>query len=125
MTSGTRPVALVTGGRRGIGFGIAEAMARSGFDLAITGIDDADIAEPALRFIHKFGANAIYVQSDVSNLAAHRDAIDAILDRFGKINCLVNNAGMGAVVRGDFLDMVPENYDKVMATNLRGTVFFT
>ena len=47
------------------------------------------------------------------------------MDTFGRIDCLVNNAGMASVVRGDFLELAPENYDAIMATNLRGTVFFT
>ncbi len=51
--------------------------------------------------------------------------VRAVLSNFGRIDCLVNNAGMAAVVRGDFLGLLPENFDTVMATNLKGTVFFT
>lgn len=124
--SGTgRPVAIVTGGRRGIGLGIARALAQSGFDLALTGIGPEAEAQGALDELTALGAQALYVRSDLSDLASHASTVEAILAQFGAIDCLINNAGMGAVKRGDFLDLEPEHFDTVMATNLRGTVFFT
>lgn len=121
----TRPVAIVTGGRRGIGLGIARALAGTGFDIALTGVGPEDPADPALRELRDLGAQAIYVQSDLSDLETHEAAVNTVTDRFGRIDCLVNNAGMASVVRGDFLDLTPENFDTILATNLRGTVFFT
>lgn len=125
MTSSERPVAVVTGGRRGIGLAIASALAKAGHEVAITGIDSPDIAEAALSDLRSFGAGIIYLQGDLADVAGHGRTIDAALERFGRIDCLVNNAGIGAVARGDFLALSPENFDSVMATNLRGTVFFT
>ncbi|MDI7861704.1 3-ketoacyl-ACP reductase [Rhizobiaceae bacterium n13] len=120
-----RPVALVTGGRRGIGLGIAKALAAAGFDIAITGIGDPDPADPALEDLKALGCDAHYFKGDLADVSNHAAVVDEIVRALGNLDCLVNNAGMASVVRGDFLDLTPENYDAIMATNLRGTVFFT
>ncbi|MEK1924235.1 MAG: 3-ketoacyl-ACP reductase [Rhizobium giardinii] len=120
-----RPVAIVTGGRRGIGLGIAKALAKGGFDIAITGIGEADQIGTALDDLSALGAKAIFLQADLSDLSGHQATVDAVQAQLGPIGCLVNNAGMASVVRGDFLDLAPENFDTIVATNLRGTVFFT
>lgn len=118
-----RPVALVTGARRGIGRAIAEALAARGFDLAITDLaDEADEATAALR---SYGAGGAFFRSDLADVGGHADVVTQIVDRFGHLDCLVNNAGMGAVVRGDLLNLLPENFDRVMSVNLRGTIFLT
>lgn len=120
-----RPVAIVTGGRRGIGLGIAKALAKGGFDIAITGIGEADQVGLVLDDLSALGAKAIFRKADLSDLARHQATVDAVQAQLGPIACLVNNAGMASVVRGDFLDLAPENFDTIVATNLRGTVFFT
>ncbi len=120
-----RPVAIVTGGRRGIGLGIAKALAKGGFDIAITGIGEADQVGSVLDDISALGAKAIFLKADLSDLLGHQATVDAVQAQMGPIACLVNNAGMASVVRGDFLDLAPENFDTIVATNLRGTVFFT
>jgi len=125
MTDQRRPVAIVTGGRRGIGLGIARALARDGFNIAITGIGEADQVSAVLDDLAALGAKAIFLKADLSDLSGHQATVDAVLAAFGSIDCLVNNAGMASVIRGDFLDMSPENFDTILATNLRGTVFFT
>ncbi len=123
MTTPARPVAIVTGGRRGIGLGIAKALAARGFDIAITGIGEGDAATDAM--LAEFGGRAIYLKADLADLSGHVATVAAIEDRLGAIGCLVNNAGIASVLRGDFLDLAPENFDTIVATNLRGTVFFT
>jgi 3-oxoacyl-[acyl-carrier protein] reductase len=126
MTTPARPVAIVTGGRRGIGLGIAKALAAEGFDIAITGIGESDAATDAmLAEFATAGSRAIYLKADLADLSGHAATVAAIEDRLGAIGCLVNNAGIASVVRGDFLDLAPENFDTIVATNLRGTVFFT
>lgn len=122
---GTRPVAIITGGRRGIGLGVARALAADGFDIALTGIGAPSESEAAIAELGELGARAIYAQSDLARLDSHAPALSAILDVFERVDCLVNNAGIASVVRGDFLAMTPENFDTIIATNLRGTVFFT
>ncbi|MCW5708441.1 3-ketoacyl-ACP reductase [Shinella sp.] len=126
MTTSARSVAIVTGGRRGIGFGIARALAAEGFDIAITGIGGSDAAtDTMLADLATFGARAIYLKADLADLSGHAATVAAVEDQLGAIGCLVNNAGIASVVRGDFLDLAPENFDAIVATNLRGTVFFT
>lgn len=127
MTVSTRPVALVTGGRRGIGLGIAEALAAAGFDMALTDVADPQVPvedSPVAR-LGRLGADALYLKADLADVDGHRKTVEEVLARFGRLDCLVNNAGRGSVQRGDFLDLGPANFDTVMATNLRGTVFFT
>ncbi len=125
MTENKRPVAIVTGGRRGIGLGIAKALAKTGFDIVITGIGEPDQVSGVLDDLTALGTRAIFLKADLSDLSGHQATVDAILSQFGSIDCLVNNAGMASVVRGDFLDLEPDNFDTILATNLRGTVFFT
>lgn len=118
-----RPVAAVTGARRGIGLAIARALAGAGFDIAV--LDREKEAAEALAAVGREGARTVYVQVDIAAVESHAAAVAKVVDAFGRVDCLVNNAGIGAVARGDFLDLAPENFDHVMAVNLRGTVFFT
>lgn len=120
-----RPVALITGGRRGIGLGIAKSLAAAGFDVAITGTSDSPDNEAVLIDLRSFGGKAIFIKSDLADLSGHESAVNTVTAQVGAIDCLVNNAGMGSVVRGDFLELTPENFDTIIATNLRGTMFFT
>jgi NAD(P)-dependent dehydrogenase (short-subunit alcohol dehydrogenase family) len=118
-----RPLALVTGGSKGIGLAIARKLAQHGFDLFVTGLgpDAGGIAET----LHQYGGAVTYLVGDISDLDVHDAWMDAVRRGPARIDCLVNNAGMGAVVRGDVLDLAPENFDRVMAVNLRGTAFLT
>jgi len=121
----TRPVALVTGASRGIGLAIAEHLAESGFDLALTSIGWAP-DKPAIEMkLKQTGAAVQFHQSDIGDLGTHKALVDVALDRFGRIDCLVNNAGIASPVRGDLLDLEPANFDKVLSVNLRGTIFLT
>lgn len=120
----TRPAAIVTGGARGIGLACAEALAGAGFDILI-----ADLAEQApdelAANITARGAEFAYVHCDIANLEDHTALVDAAIRAFSRIDCLVNNAGIGAVVRGDLLELKPENFDRSLEVNLRGTVFLS
>ncbi|ESZ09044.1 3-ketoacyl-ACP reductase [Mesorhizobium sp. M1060] len=120
----TRPAAIVTGGARGIGLACAEALAGAGFDILI-----ADLAEQApdelAANITARGAEFAYVRCDIANLEDHTALVDAAIRAFSRIDCLVNNAGVGAMVRGDLLELKPENFDRALAINLRGTVFLS
>lgn len=120
----TRPAAIITGGARGIGLACAEALADAGFDILV-----ADLAErPADGLADTIAARSAkfaYECCDIADLAGHSKPVQAALDAFGRIDCLVNNAGVGAVVRGDLLDLKPENFDRALNINLRGTMFLT
>jgi len=120
-----RRVALVTGGRRGIGLGVAKALAAQGFDLAINGVSPESGAAEAIAELKALGADAAYVRGDVADLDDHARMVEAVRARFGRLDLLVNNAGIGPRSRDDVLVATPDNYDHVMATNLRGPYFLT
>jgi NAD(P)-dependent dehydrogenase (short-subunit alcohol dehydrogenase family) len=116
------PLALVTGGQQGIGLGIAQALAAEGFRLAIASRSAPD--DPAVRAaLQTLGPEARYYQHDLSNLAAIPALLDAIETLQGPVDALIQNAGVAARVRGDMLDITPENFDWIMGINLRGAFF--
>jgi NAD(P)-dependent dehydrogenase (short-subunit alcohol dehydrogenase family) len=118
-----RPVALVTGGSQGIGAAIALQLARDGLDVAITALQDDGGGTCAQ--IQACGVRALCVRGDLADVHDHARVLDAVCDWGGVPSCLVNNAGMGSPRRGDLLDIRAEDFDRVMATNLRGSFFFT
>lgn len=116
-----RPVAVVTGGSRGIGRGCAEALAGKGFDIAVV-----DLSEGSARTadLAGGGGRAHFFPADIAATDQHAALVEAIVGELGRIDCLVSNAGIGAVVRGDPLDLLPENFDRIVSVNLRGGLFF-
>jgi 3-oxoacyl-[acyl-carrier protein] reductase len=120
-----RRVALVTGGARGIGFGISEALARDGFDLALCGQREEGAVQEPLDQLRGMGAEVLYVQADVSDSAARDRLVSSIRERFGRLDVLVNNAGVAPKERRDMLEMSPESYDWVLDVNLKGPFFLT
>lgn len=120
----TRPSAIITGGTRGIGLACAQALADSGFDILIADLADQASDELAADIISR-GSKFAYVRCDIADLDDHPALIAAATGAFGRIDCLVNNAGVGAVLRGDLLDLQPENFDRTLGINLRGTVFLS
>ncbi|HZP94446.1 MAG TPA: 3-ketoacyl-ACP reductase [Burkholderiales bacterium] len=125
MIASRRPVALVTGARRGIGAAIARALAAAGFDVAITDLVADDDARSALDGIAAAGGKALFIENDLAELGGHRLAIEEVAAKLGPIDCLVNNAGIGSPARGDLLEMRPAAFDEVLGVNLRGTFFFS
>jgi len=123
--SGRPPVALVTGGRRGIGRGIACAMADAGFDLVINDIEYDAATTETLEAIAAKGRRARFVLGDIADIESHEPMLEQAWSSFGTLDVLVNNAGVQVKVRGDMLDTTPESYDRLLDTNLRGTFFLT
>jgi 3-oxoacyl-[acyl-carrier protein] reductase len=122
----SRPVAVVTGAGRGIGRAIALELAGAGYDLALPLLKTADAdAEGVEAAARARGAAVHLLTFDLADVAGHRSTARAIVSRFGRLDCLVNNAGIGTPARGDLLDLTPETFDAVMGVNLRGTLFFT
>jgi 3-oxoacyl-[acyl-carrier protein] reductase len=118
-------VALITGGARGIGFGISQCLAREGMDLAICGVREEAAAAESLETLRRFGAEVLYVQADVGDAAARQRLISAIENRFGRLHVLVNNAGIAPKVRADILEAGEESFVEVLRTNLQGPYFLT
>lgn len=119
----TRPVALVTGARRGIGAAIALELARQGHNLALTDVVVDTSAESIVEACQALGARAVFIQHDSADIDAHDGLITRIYQHFGRLDVVVNSAGIASPARSDLLDLLPENFDRVMNVNLRGAVF--
>ncbi len=123
--SKTRSV-LVTGGARGIGFGIADLFASAGYKVAVCDIGKAEDNAEAMQKLKDSGApDVLYCQCDISDTTAHQAMLKQIIDSFGVLNVLVNNAGVGTKVRGDLFDATEDSFDFVIGINLRGPYFLT
>ena len=118
-------VALVTGGARGIGHGIALKLAEAGFTLAISGRKSPGEIQPALDEITKLRPASIYVKADVSNGADRARLLLTIEESFGRLDVLINNAGIAPRVRADILEAREDSFDELIATNLKGPYFLT
>jgi 3-oxoacyl-[acyl-carrier protein] reductase len=117
--------ALITGGGRGIGHAAAKALTLAGFDVAVVSLEPQAEVEDALRDLRSSGRKVAYFARDIANLDEHAALVHAVIDQFGPIDCLVNNAGVTSLRRGDLLDLTPESFDRSVAVNLRGTFFLT
>lgn len=116
-------VALITGGSRGIGFGIAEQLAQNGFDLAINGTRSPNEVEDVVKKLKDFGNDAIYCQGNIAESTGRENIIRRVKDHYGKLHILVNNAGVAPKERKDILDATEESFDDVISTNLKGNYF--
>jgi 3-oxoacyl-[acyl-carrier protein] reductase len=120
-----KQIALVTGAARGIGLGAALALAREGFDVAINSLADDDELAGAVEKVQAFGVRALRVPFDVADLAAHAPALDRVEAALGPLTTLVNNAGVGVMLRGDPLEMTEASYDRCLAVNTKAMFFLT
>ena len=117
--------ALITGGTRGIGLGIARALARDGWDLLLSGQRKLDEVSTVLRELEKLGVNVDYVAGDIAEAADRTAIVDRARARYGTLNALVNNAGRAPRVRADLIDATQESFEEVLRTNLQGPYFLT
>ena len=118
--------ALVTGGSRGIGFGIAKALAAEKWDIVINGVRPRESVSEALNELHAMGVRVGYARGDIGNPADRANIVSATREfARGSINLLVNNAGVAPKVRADLLETSEESYDYVVDTNLKGVFFLT
>jgi NAD(P)-dependent dehydrogenase (short-subunit alcohol dehydrogenase family) len=114
--------AIVTGGSRGIGLGIAKELAKDGFDLVIVGFrKESDV----LKHFKDYAIEAIYIGADISKQEDREKIIKHTIQKFGRIDILVNNAGIAPIERVDLLDIEEESLDYVMNINLKGTFLLT
>jgi NAD(P)-dependent dehydrogenase (short-subunit alcohol dehydrogenase family) len=126
MASGNaRRVALVTGGTRGIGLGIARALAREGWSLALGGLRPEEAVRDVLEELRGSGGAVFYCAADVSRPDDRARLVEAVVERYGGVDALVNNAGRAPRVRADLLDAGEESFDEVLRTNLQGPYFLT
>jgi|SRR5690606_3102946 len=118
-------VAIVTGAGRGIGNAIAAQLASEGYATAILDVlDEEEIAEN-LEGIKKYGNPFMYFKGDITKGTDRKNFTDEIMNEFGRIDVLVNNAGVAPKVRMDILETTEESLDFVLGVNVKGTFFFT
>jgi NAD(P)-dependent dehydrogenase (short-subunit alcohol dehydrogenase family) len=120
-----QPVALVTGASRGIGRAIALELARAGHALVVNYVSRRDAAEEVVNEITTAGGQAITALADVGRSEDRAALIEQALDRFGRIDVLVNNAGITSQGRNDLLEATEESWDRVFDTNLKGPFFLS
>ena len=121
----TPRVALITGGSRGIGLGIAKSLAAEGWDLAINGMrPEADVSE-VLSDLRTTGVDVLYCPADIGSESERAAMLAKIKQHFGRLNLLVNNAGITSVGRKDLLEADELSWERVFATNLKGPFFLT
>jgi len=122
----TQKTALVTGASRGIGRGIAIELARAGCRVAINYAGNAAAAAEALALVREAGGDGLTVQGDIAS-AVDRERLvsEAIAGLGGRLDLLVNNAGVAPTVRADLLDAGEESFDRLYAINLKGPFFLT
>ena len=121
----SKQVALVTGGTRGIGLGIARQLAEQGFNLALNGMRPEEQVKEVLDELRGMGADVLYVPGDIGSTEAREAMIEAVRERFGALNWLVNNAGVAPRERLDILETTEESFDFVVGTNLKGGFFLS
>jgi 3-oxoacyl-[acyl-carrier protein] reductase len=120
-----KSVALITGGTRGIGLGIARKLAMERIDLALNGVrPEAEVLE-VLNELRKSGVRVEYFPGNIAEKADRQVILEGVKEKFGRLNFLINNAGVAPRVRADVLDVAEEDFDHLMDINLKGTFFLT
>jgi 3-oxoacyl-[acyl-carrier protein] reductase len=120
-----KKTALVTGGGRGIGFGICEKLAADGFNLVLSGRSDVSKVADSMKALEDLGAEVLYCSGDVSSATDRAALLVEIKERFGRLDVLVNNAGVAPKVRADILEADEESFEWIMKINLQGPYFLT
>ena len=119
-----RPVALVTGGGRGIGLGISKELLGEGFALAFCGVkQENEVA--SLKELREIDAGVLYARANIADRDDRKRLIETVNNHFGRLDVLVNNAGVAPSERKDLLAASEESYDRLMDINLKGPYFLT
>lgn len=118
-------VAFITGGSRGIGFGIAVQLVQAGFEVAINGVRPATAVREVLEELKSRGSDSIYVQGDIASPTDRARMLNELKEYYGRLHVLVNNAGIAPRERKDILEATEESFTHLIATNLQGPYFLT
>lgn len=125
ISSIMKRVALITGGSRGIGFGIASALAKEGFHLVINGRRPKSNVESVINSLQSNGVKVLYCQANIASNGERSQMLSEIRSEYGRLDVLINNAGVAPLERNDILTATEESYERVMKINLQGPYFLT
>ena len=125
MTAPTARTAVITGGTRGIGLGVARALAREGWNLALSGVRPESDVTPVLAGLRESGVSVSYDAADLASRDDRARFAEALQARHGAVHALVNNAGRAPRQRADLLDAGEESFEELVRTNLQGPYFLT
>jgi len=121
----SQPIALVTGGSRGIGLGIVKCLLKKNFAVMLNGVRPSEAVSDLLSELRKDGGTVAYCAGDISKTEDRVGILEAVKTEFGGLNVLVNNAGVAPKERNDITDASEDSYDWVMDVNLKGPYFLT
>ena len=119
----SRPVAVVTGASRGIGRAVALALAADGHAVGVNYVQSVDRAAEVVAEIESVGGTATAIKANIGLLSEHDKLIDDVVHRWGRLDVLVNNAGITSPGRRDVLEASEAAWDEVLSTNLKGPFF--
>ena len=120
-----KKTAIVTGSSRGIGFAIARQLGLDGYNIVMVATGPLEKNQAALDALKAEGIDCIYVQANIGDHDDRLAILRAALDAFGRVDALVNNAGVAPKVRADLLEMSEESFDRVVGINTKGNMFLT
>lgn len=117
--------AIVTGASRGIGFAIAKQLGLDGYNVVVVATGPQEKNQAALDELTALGIDCAYVQANIGDHDDRLRIVQEALKAFGRIDALVNNAGVAPLVRADLLEMTEESFDRVIGINTKGNMFLT
>lgn len=125
VIDGKGKIAVVTGSRRGIGLGIAKKLAENGYLVVMSATVSKEEVTDLLSEFDENGWKADYIRCDIADSVDRKNLVDTVMERYGRIDVFVNNAGVAPLERKDVLETTEESFDRLMNTNLKGTFFLT
>ena len=125
MSDNSQPISLVTGAGRGIGRGIAIELAKLGHAVVINYAGNDHAAQECLKLVREAGGDGVTIKADIANSDDRERLVQSTLEAFGRIDMLVNNAGVAPNVRADLLEAGEESFDRLIGINLKGPYFLT
>ncbi len=120
-----KKTAIVTGGSRGIGLAIVKRLLKDGYQVLMTASGSAERYADTLKSLEEAGTPVVYAQADVSKAADRAHLLQACLEAYGRVDLLVNNAGVAPLERKDILEMSEESFDRVVGINTKGMLFLS
>ena len=120
-----KKTAVITGGSRGIGYACAKQLGHDGYNVVIVDMNKQEDYQENFDALTKEGIDWIYIHGNICSAEDRENVVKLAVEKFGKIDVLVNDAGVAPKVRNDLLDMTEDSFDRVVGINTKGTMFFT